>query len=106
MDVVKTADWLIDLGPEGGGMGGQIIATGTPEKIAALDTPTGHAVSDALYHDVSKKIEKALHDSKQKKKNNKIIFLAETVTGFTSCNHGLRSRSSPAIQRLIKKSCN
>jgi excinuclease ABC subunit A len=33
--VIKTADWIIDLGPEGGDGGGQIIATGTPEDVAA-----------------------------------------------------------------------
>lgn len=35
LDVIKTADHLIDLGPEGGSGGGQIIATGTPEQVAA-----------------------------------------------------------------------
>ncbi|MEY4207821.1 MAG: excinuclease subunit [Pseudomonadota bacterium] len=34
LDVIKTADWLVDLGPEGGAGGGQIIATGTPEQVA------------------------------------------------------------------------
>ena len=34
LDVIKTADWIVDLGPEGGSGGGQIIATGTPEQIA------------------------------------------------------------------------
>ena len=36
LDVIKTADWIIDLGPEGGSKGGQIIATGTPEAIAEI----------------------------------------------------------------------
>ena len=34
LDVIKTADWLVDLGPEGGSGGGQIIAQGTPEQVA------------------------------------------------------------------------
>ena len=34
MDVIKSADWVIDLGPEGGNEGGQVICQGTPEKIA------------------------------------------------------------------------
>ncbi|MGR5503945.1 hypothetical protein ACQKP3_24855, partial [Vibrio sp. DNB22_10_4] len=34
LDVIKTADWLLDLGPEGGAGGGQIIAKGTPEDVA------------------------------------------------------------------------
>ncbi|HRQ05899.1 MAG TPA: excinuclease ABC subunit UvrA [Nitrosomonas halophila] len=40
LDVIKTADWLIDLGPEGGAGGGQIIATGTPEDVA--DNPASY----------------------------------------------------------------
>ncbi len=35
LEVIKTADWIIDLGPEGGDGGGRIVATGTPEEIAA-----------------------------------------------------------------------
>ncbi|MBA4501136.1 excinuclease ABC subunit UvrA [Marinobacterium marinum] len=37
LDVIKTADWIVDLGPEGGSGGGQIIATGTPEQVAAQE---------------------------------------------------------------------
>ncbi|THD07027.1 excinuclease ABC subunit UvrA [Metallibacterium scheffleri] len=40
LDVIKTADWVVDLGPEGGAGGGQIIASGTPEQIAT--TPGSH----------------------------------------------------------------
>src|SRR3970282_1166733 len=44
LDVIKTADWLIDLGPEGGDGGGMIIATGTPEQVAKRrGSPTGRA---------------------------------------------------------------
>jgi excinuclease ABC subunit A len=35
LDVIKTADWVVDLGPEGGDGGGEIIAQGTPEEVAA-----------------------------------------------------------------------
>ena len=47
--MIKTADWIIDLGPEGGAGGGEIIAVGTPEAIAAEPASyTGHALSAAL----------------------------------------------------------
>src|SRR3546814_20773311 len=39
LDVIKTADWLIDLGPDGGSGGGEIVATGTPEDVAKNTRP-------------------------------------------------------------------
>jgi excinuclease ABC subunit A len=49
LDVIKTADWIIDLGPEGGEAGGRILATGTPEEIAALsDNHTGRFLARVL----------------------------------------------------------
>ncbi len=49
LDVIKTADWLIDLGPEGGAGGGQIIATGTPEDVASNPAShTGHYLARVL----------------------------------------------------------
>jgi excinuclease ABC subunit A len=49
LDVIKSADWVIDLGPEGGNRGGQIVATGTPEEIAANPAShTGHWLAPVL----------------------------------------------------------
>ncbi|MBC7208466.1 MAG: excinuclease ABC subunit UvrA, partial [Methyloversatilis sp.] len=52
LDVIKTADWLVDLGPEGGSRGGQIIATGTPEAVAANSSShTGRFLAPLLERD-------------------------------------------------------
>ena len=40
LEVIKTADWIIDIGPEGGSGGGRIVAQGTPEKVA--ESEDGH----------------------------------------------------------------
>jgi len=45
LDVIKTADWVIDLGPEGGAGGGTILASGTPEQVA---TQTGSSTGQYL----------------------------------------------------------
>ncbi len=49
LDVIKTADYMIDLGPEGGDGGGQLVAAGTPEEIAACPAShTGRALREVL----------------------------------------------------------
>ncbi|MFW5451733.1 MAG: excinuclease ABC subunit UvrA [Methylophagaceae bacterium] len=49
LDVIKTADWVIDMGPEGGSGGGMIVATGTPEQVAKnKDSHTGHYLAPLL----------------------------------------------------------
>jgi len=49
LDVIKTADWVIDLGPEGGDAGGRIIAEGTPEQIMRISASyTGHCLQEIL----------------------------------------------------------
>ncbi len=49
LDVIKTADWVVDLGPEGGDGGGKIIAAGTPEQVATVaDSPTGEYLQKML----------------------------------------------------------
>ena len=47
-DVIKVADHIIDLGPEGGEGGGQLVGEGTPETIASLETPTSQVLREAL----------------------------------------------------------
>jgi excinuclease ABC subunit A len=49
LDVIKTADWVIDLGPEGGEAGGRLVAAGTPEQVAQIETShTGRYLRDVL----------------------------------------------------------
>jgi excinuclease ABC subunit A len=49
LEVIKTADWIVDLGPEGGDGGGRIVAAGTPEDVAACrQSYTGHYLGPIL----------------------------------------------------------
>ena len=51
LDVIKTADYIIDLGPEGGDKGGTIIATGTPEEIVKCQKIGKKNLKNAFFHD-------------------------------------------------------
>jgi excinuclease ABC subunit A len=61
LDVIKSADWLIDLGPEGGDRGGQIIAQGTPEEVAQNERSyTGHFLKRLLEEEITHKDKRIL----------------------------------------------
>ena len=50
MEVIKSADYIIDLGPDGGDKGGQLVVAGTPEEVAACpDSITGHYLKAVSY---------------------------------------------------------
>lgn len=76
MDVVKTADWIIDIGPDGGEFGGKVVAEGTPESIAKIDSPTGKAIFEALNHNSKDKIKKLLNSNIVKVVNAPIEFIS------------------------------
>jgi excinuclease ABC subunit A len=63
LDVIKTADWLIDLGPEGGDGGGQIVAQGTPEQVARTDGSHTGAALQALFTDTNVRAILPSHES-------------------------------------------
>jgi excinuclease ABC subunit A len=71
MDVVKTADWIIDLGPEGGEGGGCLVAAGAPEQIAKLETPTGRAIRETLYPHKTEKVQAALKAQRHNRLSSK-----------------------------------
>jgi excinuclease ABC, A subunit/excinuclease ABC, A subunit len=88
MDVVKTADWIIDLGPEGGSGGGQLVAIGKPEAIAKMDTPSGEAIREILEHSPEKRTAEAL--KKGKKTTEKATEPITEITVVGAEQHNLK----------------
>ncbi len=80
MDVVKTADWIIDIGPEGGHEGGYVVAKGTPETIAKKkDSPTATALKTVLTHNAMEMTAKMLATKKQRK-SEVVVPPCNTIT--------------------------
>jgi excinuclease ABC subunit A len=69
LDVLKMADWIIEMGPEAGLSGGRIVAEGTPEKIAKSDCPTAVYLQDAL-NNKSTLLADTLHKTAPKKRSS------------------------------------
>ena len=91
-DVIKTADWLIDLGPEGGSGGGEIVAQGPPEKLGMQATPTGIAVKEALHPERAQKVAKALKHCKEERLRKRLHAkpLIQNITIQGAEQHNLK----------------
>ncbi|WP_017379192.1 excinuclease ABC subunit UvrA [Paenisporosarcina sp. TG-14] len=75
LDVIKTSDYVIDLGPEGGDKGGEILAVGTPEEIAKVKKSyTGHYLKQILDRD-RKRMDEQIKKASTKRKNKKDAVL-------------------------------
>ena len=69
LDVIKTADWILDLGPEGGDGGGKIVAVGTPEEVAKVkESWTGQYLAQALKRHAARQVSQAKPQAAPKRK--------------------------------------
>ncbi|MDR1960182.1 MAG: excinuclease ABC subunit UvrA, partial [Planctomycetaceae bacterium] len=93
LDVIKTADWLIDLGPEGGAAGGWIIAEGTPEQVAEVTTShTGRALKKVLDSRLQTKTGTSGFKP-QEKGNSRTPETSQFITVRNAEEHNLRAVS-------------
>jgi excinuclease ABC subunit A len=86
LDVIKTADWIIDLGPEGGSGGGEVVCTGTPEEVVECERSyTGQALGPVL----------------EKKEEKETRRQGDKEIGRRKKTNGVRARSSPGEMRVL-----
>jgi excinuclease ABC subunit A len=96
LDVIKTADWLIDLGPEGGNKGGLVVAEGTPEDVASVpESYTGTFLRPILDG-------RAVSVGKAKRRANAV----KTTAKKTAATRTRKSASTKATKKAAKKSAN
>jgi len=93
LDVIKTADWIIDLGPEGGAGGGRLIAQGTPEEVARCsESHTGKALVPILFPQKQK--------SSSRKKRQKTVAAAVSPVGNPSDQIVIRGAAQHNLQSI------
>ncbi|HRD55445.1 MAG TPA: excinuclease ABC subunit UvrA, partial [Parachlamydiaceae bacterium] len=90
MDVIKTADWIIDVGPDGGSFGGEIIAEANPEEIAKQKTATGIFLKSTLEEHFQKEIKK-LAKNKNKKKKEAVFEEIKSITVLGAEQNNLKN---------------
>ncbi len=102
LDVIKTADWIIDLGPEGGSGGGEVVAAGTPEEVAACERSyTGQALKEVL------RPRRPAKNGKAKKPRAKAERVAElrTLTVQGAQQHNLRNLTVELPREAMSVCC-
>jgi len=101
LDVIKTADWIIDLGPEGGVDGGRIVAAGTPERIAEVaESHTGRALRESLKPSRAKS-----NGVKKKSVAGKAAASAEMITIRGAAQHNLQHIDASMPRNRINVFC-
>ncbi|HWD84081.1 MAG TPA: excinuclease ABC subunit A, partial [Kribbella sp.] len=106
LDVIKTADWLIDLGPDGGRRGGTLVAEGTPEEVAANPASyTGQFLAEILAGRAAKPSAKqaAAKALPAKKAPAKKATAKKTVAKKTAAKKATAKQAAPAKKTAVRK---